>query len=151
MEQSFLPTWVEHLTGARTEGCCVKPLSFGVACFYSILRNPMTNSILRNPMTIAGIATKPPRPVSPTFQPWGRTHKVSYTGPELLQEVPSTSRTPPSSGLPHTPLLLFPNTLMGILRRQMLVIPVQAGFTSRTLLPGSSCPDTNSLRKLACF
>lgn len=92
MEQSFLPTWVEHLTGARTEGCCVKPLSFGVACFYSILRNPMTNSILRNPMTIAGIATKPPRPVSPTFQPWGRTHKVSYTGPELLQEVPSTSR-----------------------------------------------------------
>lgn len=95
VEQSFLPSRVEHRTGARIEGCCVKPLSFGVACFCSILRNPLT---------MAGIASKPPgpsyspskcsarSPASPALQPWGRTYKVSYTGPELLQEVPSTSR-----------------------------------------------------------
>ena len=63
-EQSLLPMWVERITGARNEGYCEKPLSFGVACFYLILRNPMP---------AAGIVSKP---IGPSILPINVLHTL---------------------------------------------------------------------------
>lgn len=130
----------------------MKPLSAGAACFYSILRNPLT---------VAGIVSKPLGPGIPpinvlhTFQQAPRSSPgEGHTNP-VAQTRDSSRRCllpqemPPASGPRHTPLLLFPNTLMGIQGRQLLAIPVQPALTSRTLPPGSSCPDSSSLRKVS--
>lgn len=87
VEQSLLPMWVGHITGARNEGYCVKPLSFGVACFYRILRNPMT---------VAGIVSKP---LGPGILPINVLHTLSKPHfPTLGKDTSIQShrpRTPP--------------------------------------------------------
>lgn len=110
-------------------------------------------------MTAAGIVSKPRGPGIPPINVLHTSHQAvrSSPGEEHTNPVAQTQDSsrrcllpqemPPSSGPRHTPLLLFPNTLMGIQGRQLLAIPVQPGLTARTLPPGSSCPDSSSLRK----
>lgn len=114
----------------------MKPLSFGAACFYSILRNSMTVvGIVSKPLglgilLINVLHTLQQVPLSSPGE--GHVHSVALTQ-NSSRSCLLPQGIPPSSGQPHTPLPLFSNTLMGIQGRQLLVIPVQ-----QDSLPGPS-------------